>query len=336
MDDIAKIAPPAEAGPDRLALIGFAVLVLIGGVNFPAVKATVQELAPMWSAGLRFMAAALILLAIVLVRQQALPRGRALAGTLLFGALSFAAAYAFAYWAIERVSAGVASIILASAPLTTFIAAVVHGLERFRWQTLGGALLAIGGIAVMAGGPGTAAVSVAGLLSLLLAAICIAEAAVVAKRFPPVPPMVMNALGMAVGGVILLGLSFASGEPHIAPRQSATWISLSYLVLLGSIVLFITYLFVLRRWTASGTSYVFVLFPVVAVAFAALFQDERITLSLVIGGLLVIAGVYVGALLHVGKREPKGQAVAETRVAAATEEARPELAGVPADCVHCP
>jgi drug/metabolite transporter (DMT)-like permease len=142
--------------------------------------------------------------------------------------------------------------------------------------------------------------------------------------------MVMNALGMAVGGVILLVLSFVSGEPHAAPRQNATWVGLAYLVLLGSIVLFLTYLFVLRRWTASGTSYVFVLFPVVAVAFAALFQDERITLGLVLGGLLVMVGVYVGALLHVGRSEQKE---APTAVA---EEPRPELAGVPADCVHCP
>jgi hypothetical protein len=108
-------------------------------------------------------------------------------------------------------------------------------------------------------------------------------------------------------------------------------------VVLGSIVLFVTYHFVLRRWTASGTSYVFVLFPVVAVAFAALFQDERITLGLVVGGLLVIAGVYVGALLHVGKRTPKGRAVAETPASTVTShETRPEIAGVPADCVHCP
>jgi drug/metabolite transporter (DMT)-like permease len=310
MDEAAKVAPPVEAGPDRLALIGFAVLVLIGGVNFPAVKATVQELAPMWSAGLRFTAAALILLAVVAMQRQPFPRGRALAGSVLFGALSFGAFYAFAYWGIQRVPAGAASVVLASAPLATFVAAVLHRLETFRWLTLAGALLAIGGIA---------------------------EAGVVAKKNPPVPPIVMNAIAMGVGGLMLFALSFIRSEPHTVPRLGETWFWLAYLVVLGSIVLFVTYLFVLRRWTASGTSYVFVLFPVVAVAFAALFQDERITLGLVVGGLLVIAGVYVGALLHVGKRTPKGHAVAETPVAAATsEEARPELAGVPADCVHCP
>lgn len=337
MDDVAKAAPPTEAGPDRAALVGFAALVVIGGINFPAVKATVQELAPMWSAGIRFTAAALILLAVVAIRRQPFPRGSALAGSILFGILSFGAFYAFAYWGIQRVPAGAASVVLASAPLTTFIAAVLHRLEVFRWLTLVGALLAMGGIAVMVGGPGGGSVSLAGLVALLSAAVCAAEAGVVAKKNPPVPPMVMNAIAMGVGGLMLLALSFIRSEPHTVPRLAETWFWLAYLVVLGSIVLFVTYLFVLRRWTASGTSYAFVLFPVVAVAFTALFQDERITLGLVVGGLLVIAGVYVGALLHVGKRVPKDHAVAESPMAGAkTEEARPEMAGVPADCIHCP
>lgn len=327
-------ARPAEstlgAGPDRAALTGFGALVVLGGINFPAVKATVEELAPMWSAGLRFAAAGLILLAVVLVRRQPLPLGRALAGTLTFGVLSFAGAYAFAYWGIQRVPAGVASVLLASVPLVTFVAAVVHRLEPFRWPTLVGAVLAIGGIAVMVGGPGAGSLPLLPLLAILAAAICIAEAAIVAKRFPPVPPLVMNAVGMTMGAAILLAFSFLGGEAHEVPREAPTWLGLVYLVLLGSIALFGTYLFVLRRWTASGTSYMFVLFPVVAVAFGVLFQGERITGGFAVGAVLVLAGVYVGALLQVGKREEK---VSEAPPA---EQERPELAAVPADCVRCP
>jgi uncharacterized membrane protein len=167
------------------------------------------------------------------------------------------------------------------------------------------------------------------------AAVTAAEAAIVAKRFPPVPPLMMNAVGMTIGAAVLLGLSFGAGEAHPVPRELATWLGLGYLVLFGSIATFVTYLFVLRRWTASGTSYMFVLAPVVAVAFAALFQGERITAGLVAGGALVIAGVYVGALLHVGKRDAAEQRL-EPSTPAPTQEERPELAGVPADCVRCP
>ena len=310
--------------PDRITLTAFAALILMIGINANAVKATVAELAPMWSAGVRFAAAGLILSGVLLLRRQPLPQGRALAGTLLFGGLSFAGFFAFAYWGIQRLPVAVAAVVFASVPLVTFVAAVVHRLEPFRWLTLAGGLLAVAGIAVMAGGLGSESVSVLGLLAMVAAGVCAAEAAVIAKQFPPVPPLVMNAVGMTIGAAILLGLSFASGEAHTVPREAATWFGLGYLVLIGSIATFITYLFVLRRWTASATSYEFVLAPVVAVVFAVLFQGERVTSSLVAGGALVLVGVYVGALLHIGKRQAKAA------------EPRPEVAGVPADCIRCP
>jgi drug/metabolite transporter (DMT)-like permease len=327
--------PAQESRPDRVTLLAFAALVLMVGINLAAVKATVQELAPMWSAGLRFAAAALVLGAVVLVRGQPFPRGRALVGTVLFGALSFAAFFAFTYWGVQRLPVGVAAVVFASVPLVTFGAAVLHGLERFRWLTLAGGLVAVGGIAFISGGPGAGPISLIGLLAMLAAALTAAEAAIVAKRFPPVPPLMMNAVGMTIGAAVLLGLSFGAGETHPVPREPATWLGLGYLVLFGSIATFVTYLFVLRRWTASGTSYMFVLAPVVAVAFAALFQGERITAGLVAGGALVLAGVYVGALLHVGKGDGTEQRLEPSGPAPAQEE-RPEMAGVPADCVRCP
>ena len=55
-------------------------------------------------------------------------------------------------------------------------------------------------------------------------------------------------------------------------------------------------LVVVQRWTASSTSYIFVLMPVVAVALGALVADERITATTIVGGGIVCAGVYLGAL----------------------------------------
>jgi drug/metabolite transporter (DMT)-like permease len=311
-------------------------LIFMVGINAASVKATVEELAPMWSAGLRFAAAALILGAVVFLRRQPLPRGRALVGVLLFGSLSFAGFFAFAYFGIQRLPVSVAGVVFASVPLVTFVAAVLHGLESFRWLTLVGALLAVAGIAVMVGGPGSDAPSLVGLLAMFAAGVCAAEAAVIAKRFPPVSPLMMNALGMTIGALFLLGLSFAWGEAHAIPKRAPTWAALGYLVLIGSIATFVTYLFVLRRWTASGASYEFVLAPIVAAVFAAIFQGERISGGIVLGGVLVLVGVYVGALLHTGK-ERRGASGEETHVAAALEdESRPDLVGVPADCIRCP
>ena len=59
---------------------------------------------------------------------------------------------------------------------------------------------------------------------------------------------------------------------------------------------FLLYLYVLGRWAASRAAYSFVLIPVVAVVLSAWLDDEPIGWSLVLGGILVLGGVYVGAL----------------------------------------
>jgi drug/metabolite transporter (DMT)-like permease len=64
----------------------------------------------------------------------------------------------------------------------------------------------------------------------------------------------------------------------------------------ATVGLFLCVLIVVQRWTASRTAYIFVLMPVVAVALGALVADEPITLTTLLGGAIVGAGVYLGAL----------------------------------------
>jgi drug/metabolite transporter (DMT)-like permease len=68
-------------------------------------------------------------------------------------------------------------------------------------------------------------------------------------------------------------------------------------VLFGSVVMFALFVFTLQRWTASAVSYVTLLMPLVTVALAAVLTQERITPSFVLGGAVILAGVYVGAFL---------------------------------------
>lgn len=77
-----------------------------------------------------------------------------------------------------------------------------------------------------------------------------------------------------------------------------TWFWLFYLVLIGSCVVFILFLYVLGRWTASAASYAFVLMSVVGVLAAAILLDEQLTLAFALGAVLVLGSVYIGALSH--------------------------------------
>jgi drug/metabolite transporter (DMT)-like permease len=101
---------------------------------------------------------------------------------------------------------------------------------------------------------------------------------------------------MATGALVLIVLSLLFGESIAVPEQAETWLALAYLVAIGSGVVFVLYVVVIRLWSASRAAYGFVITPVVTVLLSAWLDDEPITAGLVFGGVLVLVGVYVGAL----------------------------------------
>jgi drug/metabolite transporter (DMT)-like permease len=219
----------------------------------------------------------------------------------LYGVLGFGAAFAFAYWGLQRVSAGLGAVFLATVPLLTFAFALAHRQERFRWDGLIGGVFALAGMAVIFREGIGAGVPFASLLSLFAAAVCFAETGIVVKAFPRVHPVSMNAIGLGVGGLMLLVLAMLYGESLAVPELAKTWFAQVYLVIFGSVVAFTLYVYVLRRWTASAVSYEGVLIPIVAILLASWLQDEKITWAFAAGSVLVLIGVYVGAL-----RRPAG------------------------------
>ncbi len=285
-----------DGAPDGVTLAAFALLSLLTGLNVVAVRFSNFELPPFWGAGLRFAAATGIFLILALVLRAQVPTGRAVAGAVLFGLLVVGAFFAFVYWALVTVTAGLASVVLSLVPLATIILAVTVGLERLRWQALAGALAAVGGIAILFYGQLSLDVPLAPLLALVGGVLSFAGANIVAKRLPRIDPYWMNTIGLGAGAVVLLLLSRAADEAWRLPVSSTTWIALVYLVGLGSVLFFVLFLFVVRRWTASGVSYQFVIMPVVAIVAGGLLANEPITALLVFGAVVTISGVYFGAL----------------------------------------
>ena len=287
------------SGPDRTTPAAFVTFVTLAGGNVIAVRYVSCdgcELEPFWAAAIRFLLAALILAGIALALGAGMPRGRALLGAGLYGVLGFGAAFAFAYWGLQRVSAGLGAVFLATVPLLTFAFALVHRQERFRWDGLLGGVFAVAGMAVIFREGLGAGVPLGSLLALLGAAVCFAETGIVVKAFPRVHPVSMNAIGLSVGGLMLLVLAVVYGESLAVPDLAKTWVAQAYLVIFGSVLTFTLYVYVLRRWTASAVSYEGVLIPIVAILLASWLQDEEITWALAAGSVLVLIGVYVGAL----------------------------------------
>jgi drug/metabolite transporter (DMT)-like permease len=281
---------------DRVALATFVTYSVLAGGNAVGVRFSNQELDPIWGAALRFTLAALLMLAVMILTGHRLPSGRALFGAALYGLLAFGGAFAFAFYALVELEAGFGQILLAIVPLLTLLLAVGQRLERLQSSAVVGALLAVGGVVVMSGLTLDGPIPVKSVLAAVGSAVCFAQASITIKRFPPVHPIVVNAVGMTVGAVFLVLLTFVTGNEVALPRQPDTWWAVAYMVIIGSGVVFTLYVVVLKYWDASRANYGFVVIPIVTVLVSAWLLDEQVTIGLIGGGVLVLTGVYLGAL----------------------------------------
>jgi len=279
---------------DRTTVGAFLLIVLLAGGNGVAIRFSNHELAPLWGATLRFAVATAVLLAVVGLLRLPLPRARALVGSVLYGILAFGLTFGLAYWGLVDVGAGVAQIILALVPLFTFLLAVAQGLERFRWQTLAGTLVALAGIAIIFGDQVRAAVPLLSMLAVVGGAISMSESNVVIKRFPRAHPVAINAVAMAAATLVLLAATLVTGEPRALPSQAQTWLAIGYVSVIGSVAVFTLFVYVIAHWSASATSYVMLLIPLVTVFLGTVLDHEAVTWAYLVGGPMVLAGVYVG------------------------------------------
>lgn len=292
--------------PDGKTYAAFAAAVVIGGANFIAVSFSNKELPPQFGASLRFALGALLFLVIARVRHVPLARGRSAAGAALYGLLGFGAAYALLYYALDGLAAGTVAVIVAAVPLFTLVMAVLLGQETLSLRGIAGGALAILGIAILSVGSLGGDLGASYLIAALIGTVAIAASTVVAKAFPDVHPISMNAIGMVAGTVLLVLSSLVFAEHWALPRQGRTVAALTWLVIFGSVGLFQLFLYVIKRWTASATVYAVTSMPVVAVILGALMLDQPITAEILAGGSLVIAAVYVGAISGARRPQPAG------------------------------
>ena len=280
----------------RWTLVAFLVGAVLSSGNPIAVKFSNAELEPFWGATLRFALAAALMLTVMAVLRLRFPRGRALLGAVLYGIFNFGLAFACLFHALVELGAGFLQILLAVIPLITLLLVVVQRLERLRPAAVVGAMLALGGVLLMSQVALDASVSIGTILVAMGAAFCLAEGAVLVRIFPPEHPVTLNAVGMTVGAGVLLIASLLAGNRMVLPELQATWLALAYMVVIGTGVVFLLWVYVLEHWEASRAAYNFVLLPPITLFFSNLITGEDVGVEVGFGGLLILAGVYIGAL----------------------------------------
>jgi drug/metabolite transporter (DMT)-like permease len=279
----------------------------IWGSTWLGIKLGLRDLPPITFAGIRFALAAMVLGAIIALRRVRLPWAardwRLLAYT---GLLTITVNYALVFWGEQYISSGLAALLSASVPL--FGLPLAHrylSSEPMTWPKVAGVLLGMLGIAIIfsgelgIGGPRALWASV----GIVVAALATAHAGVLVKaRGTHIEPSVLAGVQMAGGCIpLLVGGIALEGNPlgfHWTPMAFA---SLAYLTILGSVVAFLMYYWLIRHIEVTGVLMVPLVTPLVAVLFGVLLAGETVGWHTAAGGGAIIVGVAL-AVLRLGSR----------------------------------
>jgi drug/metabolite transporter (DMT)-like permease len=208
--------------------------------------------------------------------------------------LTGAAGYHLAVnWGERFISAGLASLIVASMPAMVALLAAFFLRERLGPRGNAGVVLALAGVAVLAaaGEGGLNAESTTGALVTLLAPLAWAIYTIMSKplaaRYDGVR---LNVVGAWVGTIIVLPIALP-GVEELAELDAEGWFWLLYLGVVSTAAAYIAYAWALRHWTASGVATFIYLVPAASLLWAWVLLGEVPTLWAVLGGAIVVAGV---------------------------------------------
>lgn len=305
-------SPAAESGGKvwpragtRSALVVWLGLCAIWGSTWLAIKLGLRDLPPLTFAGLRFAAAALVLFAIAALRGFRLPTGGRDWWLLAYtGLLTITLNYGLVFWGEQYISSGLAAVLSATVPL--FGLPLAHRYlasePLTRWK-VAGVLLGVTGVAIVCsgqlglGGP----LAFWASLGIIFAALATAHAGVLIKAGGThIEPPVLAGVQMAGGCIpLLLGGLLLEGNPLHFNWTPMAWAALAYLTILGSVIAFLMYYWLIRHSAVTWVLMIPLVTPLVAVAFGVLFAGEIVGWHTALGGTAIIGGVAL-AVLRVG------------------------------------
>jgi drug/metabolite transporter (DMT)-like permease len=280
---------------DALKLVGFVLLCVIWGSTWLVIKIGYGGLGPFNVAGLRFAVAAAILAVIVPIVGARWPRGRTEWTLVIFvGLVLFVGDYGLIYWAEQYIDSGLTAILFGTFPLLTMAFAHVYvpGELLTRHKLAGGVAASLGVAALFGDRVHLDATNAWPMASIVAAAACAAAANVAIKRHgAAIHSAALNASSVLIGAVLLLALSWWTGDGVKIPHDARSWAAIGYLSLVGSVVAFLIYFQLLKTWKATTLSFFGVFTPAIALLLGAAVLHERLTIWSLLGSVLILAGV---------------------------------------------
>ena len=297
----------ASGNPSRLALVSaFAAIYAIWGSTYLGIRVAVETLPPFLMAGARFAIAGALLFAFLKLRGEAWPTPRQWRDQAIIGIFLLLGGNAVVSWAELRTPSGITCLILGASPLIVVIFDWMRpGGGRPSWGLICGVFMGIAGI-VMLVGPGSIPAGyqppVADIVALLFASVSWWIGSFYCKHATTRTPLMMaSAMQMLCGSVCMLMTGFILGEggefraPTVTPQS---WIAFAYLVVVGSIIAFPVYVWLLEHSTPAKVSTYAYVNPVVAIFLGWAILGEPLNFRIVLAAAVIIGAV---AIITMGK-----------------------------------
>jgi drug/metabolite transporter (DMT)-like permease len=292
----ANTRPPAWK-----TLLAFAIIYLLWGSTYLAVRIGVREVPPFLLAAMRFLVAGLVLYGWMIARGERSPNLRQWLSAFLLAVLIFVFDYGLVFWAEQRVPSGPTAVMMAMIPVFMALSEIVFlRTQRLTVRLALGLLIGIGGVAVLMSHSlylGGAPIDPAGATALIVASMSWSIASALTRKLPlPSSKVMSSGVQMLAGGVLLALTAALLGEfrgfhPETVSRTA--WVSLLYLIVAGSIVAFTAYVWLIHHESPTKVGTYAYVNPVVAVLVGYVWGGEELGLRTILGTLLVLISVVV-------------------------------------------
>lgn len=289
--------------PERsMVWLGMLVLYLVWGSTYLGIAIAVQTIPPFVMAAIRFLLAGAALLAWSILRSGgsfAWPTRREWRDSAIVGGLLLGGGMGLVAWGEQTVPSGIAALLIATMPVWVAILGGLFLGERLPRSAVAGIVVGFVGVAILVGPSvvgGAGALDPAGLVALIISPIAWASGSLFASHRAVLParPLVSTGTQMLTGGLVLAAMSIVSGEwQGFEPAAVSTdsFLAFVYLTLIGSLVAFTTFSWLVSiAPLALVTTYAYVN-PVVAVILGAIVLHEPIDARTLVAGAVIVAAV---------------------------------------------
>ncbi|MGC9321655.1 MAG: EamA family transporter [Kosmotogaceae bacterium] len=282
---------------DGMAILAYILVSFFWGSTYLAIKIGVEDMPPMFFAGVRFLIAGLIMIVFSYIRGYAFPAGKSEFSRLsLIGLFMLLGGNGLVVFAEQWVDSGVASLIMATIPI--FAGVLEHFFirtTRLTLKALSGLLLGFFGVYfLMVPAEHGISIDIPGILVLLSASFLWSTGTVLSKTFKGNSSIVSNiGIQMFAGGVGLMLVSAITGEFSRVRFSMNSVLAIAYLVVFGSLVAYSSYIYLLQKWPATKAGTYAYINPLVAVSLGAIFLGEKINFLMI----LSMVGIFLGVLI---------------------------------------